>query len=89
MLLGVAEGSDLPFSTVLALNVRTEISMGMMTDGCTSLAWRSDEFSVLAQNWDVRFHQFGLLKISKPFANVLFSGRIFSKKISLSSISNE
>ncbi|KAL3421110.1 isopenicillin-N N-acyltransferase [Phlyctema vagabunda] len=49
---GVAEGAGLPFSTILAMNVRTEISMGMMTDGCTALAWKTDDISLLAQNWD-------------------------------------
>jgi isopenicillin-N N-acyltransferase-like protein len=38
---------------VFALNARTEISMGMMDDGCTSLAWKGDGFSVAGQNWDV------------------------------------
>jgi isopenicillin-N N-acyltransferase-like protein len=27
--------------------------MGMMDDGCTSLAWKTDTFSVAGQNWDV------------------------------------
>lgn len=51
---GVADGAGVPLESVLALNVRTEISMGLMTDGCTSLAWRSASGSFLAQNWDVR-----------------------------------
>ncbi|RDW91907.1 hypothetical protein BP5796_01301 [Coleophoma crateriformis] len=49
---GVAEGSGLSFSSILAINVRTEISMGMMTDGCTALAWKTDSEALLAQNWD-------------------------------------
>lgn len=27
--------------------------MGMMDDGCTSLAWKAENFSVAGQNWDV------------------------------------
>ncbi len=50
---GIAEGAEIPFAAVLALNARTEISMGMMDDGCTSLAWKTDKFSVAGQNWDV------------------------------------
>ncbi|CZR52327.1 related to Acyl-coenzyme A:6-aminopenicillanic-acid-acyltransferase 40 kDa form [Phialocephala subalpina] len=49
---GVGEGSDLPFTTILAMNIRTEISMGMFSDGCTSFAWKTDDVSLLAQNWD-------------------------------------
>ncbi|KAJ4164334.1 hypothetical protein LMH87_006011 [Akanthomyces muscarius] len=49
---GIAEGAEIPFAAVLALNARTEISMGMMDDGCTSLAWKTDKFSVAGQNWD-------------------------------------
>ena len=50
---GIAEGSSLPFLTILAMNIRTEISMGLLSDGCTSFAWRTDDVSLLAQNWDV------------------------------------
>ncbi|CAK7237304.1 hypothetical protein SBRCBS47491_009930 [Sporothrix bragantina] len=35
------EKMTVPFDGILALNVRTEISMGLMTDGCTSLAWKT------------------------------------------------
>lgn len=51
---GVAQGANVSFEAILALNVRTEISMGLMTDGCTSLAWKTDDFSLAGQNWDVR-----------------------------------
>ncbi|EGX91304.1 Acyl-coenzyme A:6-aminopenicillanic-acid-acyltransferase 40 kDa form, putative [Cordyceps militaris CM01] len=47
-----ANGAGLSYAAVLALNARTEISMGMMDDGCTSLAWKTDMFSVAGQNWD-------------------------------------
>lgn len=36
----------------MALNVRTEIAFGMFSDGCTALSWKSEETSILAQNWD-------------------------------------
>jgi len=53
-LTAVAEGAGLPFEDILAMNVRSEISMGMMTmDGCTALSYHSLSTSLLAQNWDV------------------------------------
>lgn len=50
---GLADGAGVDFLSIIALNVRSEISMGMMNDGCTSLAWKTDDFSVAGQNWDV------------------------------------
>lgn len=41
------------FSDILALNARSEVAMGMLSDGCTALAWKTDKFSVAGQNWDV------------------------------------
>lgn len=35
------------------MNVRTEISMGLMSDGCTALYWKLNGAALLAQNWDV------------------------------------
>jgi isopenicillin-N N-acyltransferase-like protein len=32
--------------------VRTEITFGLFSDGCTALSWRTDQASYLAQNWD-------------------------------------
>ncbi|CAI7630853.1 unnamed protein product [Penicillium pancosmium] len=49
---GIADGAGVSLPAVFALNARTEISMGMMDDGCTSLAWKGDDFSVAGQNWD-------------------------------------
>ncbi|KAL2207794.1 AAT-domain-containing protein [Sarocladium strictum] len=49
---GIAEGAEVSFDAILALNCRTEISMGLMDDGCTSLGWKTDTFSIAAQNWD-------------------------------------
>ncbi len=58
---GIADGAEISFASVLALNARTEISMGMMDDGCTALAWKTDKFSVAGQNWDVSLHVLLLL----------------------------
>jgi hypothetical protein len=55
---GVADGSGIPFLSILAMNIRTEISMGLFSDGCTSFAWKTNDASLLAQNWDVRFTTF-------------------------------
>ncbi|KAL2820118.1 AAT-domain-containing protein [Aspergillus granulosus] len=49
---GIAEGAQIPVVDILALNIRTEIAFGMFDDGCTSLYWKTDTHSFLAQNWD-------------------------------------
>ncbi|KAJ4153302.1 hypothetical protein LMH87_009794 [Akanthomyces muscarius] len=49
---GIAHGSGLEFSDILTLNSRSEIAMGMLTDGCTTVAWKTDMFCVAGQNWD-------------------------------------
>lgn len=49
---GLAHGSGQQFESILALNVRTEIGYGMLTDGCTAFAWKTDRESFIAQNWD-------------------------------------
>jgi isopenicillin-N N-acyltransferase-like protein len=55
---GVAHGSDNNLATIVALNARTEIMYGMMDDGCTSLAWKTESGkSFLAQNWDWQVEQ--------------------------------
>jgi isopenicillin-N N-acyltransferase like protein len=50
---GLADGAEVEFESVLAVNVRTEIAYGMFNDGCTALSWIEDGESFLAQNWDV------------------------------------
>jgi isopenicillin-N N-acyltransferase-like protein len=50
--LGIAEGAEVELADILALNVRTEITFGLFSDGCTALSWRTDTASYLAQNWD-------------------------------------
>ncbi|KAF5593554.1 peptidase C45 acyl-coenzyme A:6-aminopenicillanic acid acyl-transferase [Fusarium subglutinans] len=49
---GIADGAGVTFDAILALNARSEIAMGMMDDGCTSLSWKSGDFAIGAQNWD-------------------------------------
>jgi isopenicillin-N N-acyltransferase-like protein len=47
---GVASGAGVPYISILALNVRTEIAYGLSKDGCTALYWRSEPSAFLAQN---------------------------------------
>ncbi|GAB7361411.1 hypothetical protein MBLNU230_g1467t1 [Neophaeotheca triangularis] len=49
---GVADGANVALASILALNVRTEITFGLFSDGCTALSWRTPNASYLAQNWD-------------------------------------
>lgn len=42
----------MPYLSILALNVRTEIAYGLARDGCTAIFWKTDTSSFLAQNWD-------------------------------------
>ncbi|KLO12093.1 acyl-CoA:6-aminopenicillanic-acid-acyltransferase [Schizopora paradoxa] len=51
--------SEVGLLDIVALNARSEISLGLLNDGCTSLAWTFTSGSnagshrqVLAQNWD-------------------------------------
>lgn len=53
----IAAGAQVQLLDIVALNCRSEIALGLFSDGCTSLAWSSkDDFgsdrTVLAQNWD-------------------------------------
>lgn len=49
---GIAEGAEVEVADIIAINVRTEITFGLFSDGCTALSWRTDSASYLAQNWD-------------------------------------
>ncbi|KAA8646380.1 hypothetical protein EYZ11_008667 [Aspergillus tanneri] len=49
---GIAEATGRDILDIVALNCRSEISMGSFSDGCTSLSWKKDDARVLAQNWD-------------------------------------
>ncbi|EJT99597.1 acyl-coenzyme A:6-aminopenicillanic-acid-acyltransferase form [Dacryopinax primogenitus] len=53
----IADGADVKYTEVLALNFRQEVIFGMYADGCTSLAWKTHETSFLAQNWDWMIEQ--------------------------------
>ena len=46
---GVADGAGLDLESIVALNVRTEIAYGMLSDGCTMLSWKTSDASFLAQ----------------------------------------
>lgn len=50
---GIADGSKRDILDIVAINVRTEIAFGLMTDGCTSLFWDTPGNVFLGQNWDV------------------------------------
>ncbi|KAH8664251.1 acyl-coenzyme A:6-aminopenicillanic acid acyl-transferase-domain-containing protein [Xylariales sp. PMI_506] len=51
---GIAAGAGVDFLDILALNLRSEISLTNYSDGCTSIATRNADVSevFLAQNWD-------------------------------------
>ncbi|PLB38507.1 putative acyl-CoA:6-aminopenicillanic-acid-acyltransferase [Aspergillus candidus] len=50
---GIAEGAGVGMLDIVALNCRSEISLGHFSDGCTSLSWKKGEKNrVLSQNWD-------------------------------------
>ncbi|CAK1362518.1 unnamed protein product [Cercospora beticola] len=54
---GIAEGAGVEVEDIVACNVRTEITFGLWSDGCTALGWKVDRDggageSWLAQNWD-------------------------------------
>ncbi|CAK9782687.1 unnamed protein product [Cutaneotrichosporon oleaginosum] len=54
---GLADATDLPLATIIALNVRTEVAFGMYSDGCTSLSVHAPGTAILAQNWDWKVAQ--------------------------------
>ncbi|RDW69451.1 AAT-domain-containing protein [Coleophoma cylindrospora] len=65
---GVADGADVGYLDILALNVRTEIAFGKFSDACTAVSWTGGSQSLLAQNWDWYAAQAGsliILKIAK------------------------
>jgi isopenicillin-N N-acyltransferase-like protein len=50
---GIAKGSGLDVLDIIALNCRSEIALGLFSDGCTCLGWDlKDDGVILAQNWD-------------------------------------
>lgn len=49
---GIAEGAGLDILDIVALNSRSEIALGLFSDGCSSLGWKRQGEVLLAQNWD-------------------------------------
>lgn len=50
---GLAQGASLYILDIIALNCKSEIGLGLFSDGCSSLAWQKGNDGVfLAQNWD-------------------------------------
>jgi isopenicillin-N N-acyltransferase-like protein len=50
---GIADGAGLDVLDIVALNCRSEIALGLFSDGCTSLGWRTRADGILlSQNWD-------------------------------------
>ncbi|RVX68579.1 hypothetical protein B0A52_07006 [Exophiala mesophila] len=82
---GVADGSGLDLESIIALNVRTEIAYGLLSDGCTVLAWKTPESSFLSQNWDWNFDQTpNIIRLSiqqdnKPKIDMMTEGGIIGK----------
>jgi isopenicillin-N N-acyltransferase like protein len=50
---GIADGAGRDLLDIVALNVRTEINFGLFSDGCTAMAWHTEQHAWLGQNWDV------------------------------------
>ncbi|KAF2634638.1 peptidase C45 acyl-coenzyme A:6-aminopenicillanic acid acyl-transferas-like protein [Massarina eburnea CBS 473.64] len=66
---GIADGSGRELLDIVAINVRTEINFGLFSDGCTALAWGTENRAWLAQNWDwmnVQKPNLIITKISQP-----------------------
>jgi isopenicillin-N N-acyltransferase like protein len=88
---GVADGADLDIESIVALNVRTEIAYGMLSDGCTALSWKTNNQSFLAQNWDWNFEQtpniihLTIGQSGKPKIDMMTEGGIIGK-IGLNSV---
>lgn len=82
---GIADGAESDFESILALNVRTEIAFGMVSDGCTALSWKTSDASFLAQNWDWRYDQaenivcLAIEQANKPSIHMMSEGGIIGK----------
>lgn len=83
--LGIASGAEVPYHSILALNVRTEIAYGMSKDGCTALFWRNEQSAFLAQNWDWQEEQqenlinLNIRQESKPSISMITEAGIIGK----------
>lgn len=75
----------MPYLSILALNVRTEIAYGMSQDGCTALSWKTESSSFLAQNWDWQEEQQENLinvcvtQVGKPTISMITEAGIIGK----------
>lgn len=82
---GVAEGAGTNLESIVALNVRTEIAYGLLSDGCTALSWKTSDASWLAQNWDWNFEQtpniicLSIEQANKPKIQMMTEGGIIGK----------
>lgn len=82
---GVADGAGLDLESIVALNVRTEIAYGMLSDGCTALSWKTSDASFLAQNWDWNLEQtpnivcISIEQPSAPKIHMMSEGGIIGK----------
>jgi len=82
---GIANGAGIPYISVLALNVRTEIAYGMSKDGCLTLFWRNEHFTFLARNWDWQEEQqenlinLNIRQESKPSISIITEEGIIGK----------
>ncbi|KAK6383840.1 hypothetical protein LTS17_003132 [Exophiala oligosperma] len=82
---GVAEGADVDLDSVIALNVRTEIAYGMLSDGCTAFTWKTSDESFIGQNWDWRMEQtpnvvcLSIEQPPKPTIKMMTEGGIIGK----------
>lgn len=82
---GIADGAGVDFNDILALNVRTEIAYGMYSDGCTAFAWKTNDSSFLAQNWDWSHEQHqniiqaDISQLGKPKISMMTEGGIVGK----------
>lgn len=82
---GVADGAGTDLDSIVALNVRTEIAYGMMSDGCTVFSWKTPDASFLGQNWDWSSLQganivcLSIQQPPKPTINMMTEGGIIGK----------
>ena len=82
---GIANGAGLDLESIVALNARTEIAYGMLSDGCTALSWKTSDSSFLAQNWDWNFEQtpnivcISIEQPGKPNIHMMTEGGIIGK----------
>lgn len=84
---GIAAGAGVDFLDILALNLRSEISLTNYSDGCTSVTTTNPETSetFIAQNWDwvgeagAHLTFFDLTKTGKPRIRMLGECGIVAK----------